>query len=77
MTIYGHASAQFYIENAKHAPQFASCPIREEKIPHRERFGTIFSWVQADHGGGKGCWKEWFRHYAMAKVIKKDAADRK
>lgn len=78
MTIYGHTSVQFYIENAKSAPLFAPCPIREEGIPNRERFGTILAWVQAEHSrtsNGLGLWQQSSRCYAIAKVIKKDAAN--
>jgi hypothetical protein len=77
MTIYGQTSAQFYIENAKNAPLFASCPMFSDGIlPDREKYGTVVTWVQADHsyrGNAEFYWQETLRHYAIAKVIKSDA----
>ena len=74
MTVYGQTSAQHYIENAKNVPLFASCPVREATFPNRERFGTMVTWVQAEHGirgdDREFYWKERLQLYAIAKVIK-------
>jgi len=79
MTVYGESSARLYLESSKNAPRFAFCPIYDGGFPNRQNFGTIFTWVQAEHNRnsstGEVTWKEGLRQYAIAKVIKGDTTD--
>lgn len=46
MSVQSEKAANHYIENAKGAPGYSSCPVRHWRLPEYEQLEDIVGWAQ-------------------------------